>query len=192
MWRYWIAFALGLALCGCGSSHKPPPLIAVSRAPAEIAALRILVYNATHEAAREAGETTVNSYTIEVRANVQRALVRAGYTVVVQPTDPFDLLARVHLGGISILRFEYPTAATMTLTTPEGRVVEQVSALVELDDQHDMTMSGPVALVEKMSRSPRVGQYAHGHERLPCEMGGANGKSGPVIAVPAVEPTPVQ
>jgi hypothetical protein len=127
--------------------------------------LRIFVINASNGAAREGGEN-VTGYTIQMRGAMQRSLSRAGFTVVVSPTAPADLLAKVDVESPWLGK---PGMASMTLATPAGVVIEQVSGIVELDEHVDIDERGPVALVEMTARSPRIDAFARGHQRGDCE-----------------------
>jgi hypothetical protein len=153
-----------LALAGCTRTPAPPPPI--HRAPVEIAALRVFVINASYSAAEAANETTVTGYTIQMRQAVQRSLNRAGFTVVIAPNVPTDLLAKIDVESPSL---DKPGMASMTLATPDGVVVEQVSELVILDEHVDIDERGPVGIVERMARSPRIAAFARGHQRGNCE-----------------------
>ncbi len=108
----------------------------------------------------------VSGYTILMRAAVARSLARAGFTVVVMPTAPADLLARIDVESPGL---NTPGMASMTLATPDGVVIEQVSGLIVLDENVDIDERGPVALVETMARSPRIAAFAKGHQRGECE-----------------------
>lgn len=180
-----LALASALALSACSSSRTPLPLPPIQPAPAEIASLRVFVINASHEAARDANETTVTGYTIQMRGAVQRSLVRAGLTVVVMPTHPADLLAKVDIEHPSIGKLGL---ASMTLTTPEGVVVDQLSNVIGLDENVDIDERGPVSLVEKLIRSPRVAAFARDHSRPACEIVKAHEKK--VLEVPEDDGTP--
>lgn len=159
--RWAVCFAF-VGLASCTRTPLPP----IHAAPPEIAALRVFVVNASHEAAQQAGETTVTGYTIQMRQAVQRSLSRAGFTIVVSPNAPTDLFAKVDLESMLHAK---PSMASMTLANSAGVVVEQVSGLVELDENVDIDERGPVALVEKMARSPRILEFARGHQRPACE-----------------------
>src|SRR5262245_17228958 len=81
---------------GCGSAWKPP--LPVAHAPAEVASLTIHVVNASQNASQAAKEN-VNGYTIELRGMVQQVLMRAGYTVIVDPSMPHDAEALIVFDG---------------------------------------------------------------------------------------------
>ncbi len=153
-----------LGMAGCSSA--PLPLPPIHQAPADVASLRFFVINASDDAARVAGETTVTGYTMMMRGAVQRSLTRAGFTVVVSPNAPADLLAKVDVESPWLNK---PGMASMTLATPDGVVIEQVSGMVVLDENVDIDERGPVALVEMMARSPRITAFARGHQRGECE-----------------------
>lgn len=173
----WV-LTLCLGVAGCSREAMPLPPIRV--ASAEVAALRVFVVNASDEAARLAGETTVTGYTIQTRTAVQRSLSRAGLTVVVSPTAPTDLLAKVDIEHPSLYK---PGMVSMTLATPEGIVIEQVSSVITIDENVDIDERGPVTLIEKMARSARIMNFARGHRRGECETIGVPKKK--VLEVPA-------
>lgn len=163
----WFALAtvvLSLGVSSCGRTVFPLPPI--TQAPAEVAALRVFVINASYHAAEKAGETTVTGYTIQMRTSMQRSLTRAGITVVVAPNEPADLVAKVDVESPGISK---PGMAAMTLTTPSGIVVEQLSEMIELDENVDIDERGPVRLAQKMMYSSRVLTFARGNRRGECE-----------------------
>jgi hypothetical protein len=168
-----------LGFAGC-SSRATLPLPPIRPALGEVASLRIFVINASNEAAAAAGETTVSGYGIYMRGAVQRSLTRAGFTVVVSPTDPTDLLAKVDIENPSLYQ---SGTASMTLATPDGVVIEQVSGIISLDENVDIDERGPVALVEKAARSPRIEAFAKGRRRGECEKMMIPGRK--VLEVPA-------
>ncbi len=180
--RLFLAAVLVLfgAIVGC--SRNVIPLPPIRTATAEVAALRVFVVNASDEAARLAGETTVTPNTIHTRNAVQRSLTRAGLTVVVAPTAPADLIAKVDIEHPSLYK---PGMASMTLATPNGVVIEQISNVIAYDENIDIDERGPVALVEKMTRSPRIIDFARGHRRAECETIEMPKKN--VLEVPAEE-----
>jgi hypothetical protein len=167
-----------VGLAGCSSA--PIPLPPIRLAPAEVASLRIFVINASDYAARNAGETTVTGYTLYMRSAVQRSLTRAGFTVVVSPTDPTDLLAKVDVESPNIGK---PGMASMMLANPDGVVIEQISGIVELDENVDIDERGPIGLVERVAYSPRIEAFAKGHRRGECEKVAVPGRK--VLEVPA-------
>jgi hypothetical protein len=161
--------ALALAVVGCnGKQPKPPPQ--VNPAPRELTALRIHVYNASSDAARKAEEDDVSGYTIHLRGAVQRALVRAGYTVVIKPEEPHDLVARIHAEW----PWKKPGTATLVLEAREG-VVTQFSGLVDIDENADLDEQDAADLVDAISRSPSVIAFARRKARSGAQQ----------IAVPA-------
>ncbi len=163
----WFALAtvvLSLGVSSCGRTVIPLPPI--SQAPAEVAALRVYVINASHYAAEKAGEMTVTGYTLQMRAAMERTLSRAGIAVVVTPDVPADLVAKVDVESPWLSK---PGIAAMTLTTPSGVVVEQLSEMIELDENVDIDERGPVRLAQKMMYSSRVLTFARGNRRDDCE-----------------------
>ena len=166
-----LAVTIGGA-CGGGPVTATP-----IAAPSKIAELRINVYNS--DRARAEREEKVNLYTIFLRQAVEREFVRAGYRVVVDPNQPYDLSAVVSLGDFPVTSDgqKYATAS-MTLKSRE-RVVDQVSAVVTLDDKSDISQPGPVALVDAVTRSARVAAFA---KNVPVEA-----RQPAVIAAPVDE-----
>src|SRR5262249_51086591 len=118
-------------------------------------ALTIHVVNVSHQASQAAKEN-VNGYSVELRAVVQQALIRAGYTVVVDRTMPHDAEALVVFVGEGL---SSPGAATLTLTS-DGRLVGQVSASVMIDEHANIDERGAVVLVERLSRLPALAELA--------------------------------
>jgi len=174
-----------LAIAGCSSA--PLPLPPIKPAPPEVASLRFFVVNASDYAASAAGETTVTGNTIMARGAVQRSLTRAGFTVVVSPTAPADLFAKVDVDNPWLGK---PGMVSMTLATPSGVVIEQVSGIFEHDENINVDERGPVALVEMMARSPRIIAFAKGHQRGECEKMPVPERK--VLEVPAETPAPAQ
>lgn len=162
-----------------GCSSPPIPLPPIQPAPAAIAALRVYVLNASDRAAQLAGETTVTGYTIQMRSAVQRSLTRAGFTVVVSPADPTDLIAKVDIENPGVNK---PGLASMTVTNARGVVVEQISVVITLDEKVDIDEQGPVAMIELFERSPRIMAFAQGSRRGDCERIDLPGR--PVMEVP--------
>jgi hypothetical protein len=136
-------------------------------APQPASGLRIFVWNASHDAARVAGESTVTGYTVMLREAVQRQLVRAGFTLVSQPSEPHDLVARAFAEIPAPVG--YPGTGTMVLIAPDGRVIDQVSAVLVIDENVNIDERGPVELVNRASRSARIAEYARDHTRPACE-----------------------
>jgi hypothetical protein len=160
-----LVFSLLAVAC---NSRKPKPPPKVEPAPLALATLKFHVYNATNEAARRAEEDDVAGYTIHLRGAFQRALVRAGYTVVIKPGDPHDLVARIHAEW----PWQKPGTATLVLEAPEG-VVTQFSALVEVDENADLDEQGAADLVNAISTSPSVAAYARRKARGVSPLGTA-------------------
>ena len=149
----WIAI---VGVSGCGG-HAPPAAAPVT-APASLTRLRINVHNAQRDRAEK--EENVNLYTIFLRQAVEREFARAGYRVVVDPNQPFDVSAIVTLGDFPVTSDDNEQAtASMTLRAAD-RVVDQVSAVVMLDEHKDIAESGPVALVDAVTRSPKIAEFA--------------------------------
>lgn len=163
-WFLLATSVFSLSLSSCGRTQVPLPPIA--QAPAEVAALRVFVWNASNEAAQKANETTVTGYTIQMRGAMQRTLSRAGITVVVSPNDPADLVAKIDTENPGINK---PGMAAMTLATPSGVVVEQLSEMIVLDENVDIDERGPVQLTQKMMYSSRILAFARGNRRGECE-----------------------
>lgn len=149
-----------------GCSSAPIPLPPIQPAPAAVAGLRVFVVNASDYAAQRAGETTVTGYTIQMRSAVQRSLTRAGFTVVVSPTDPTDLIAKVDIENPGLHK---PGLASMTVADARGIVIEQISVVITLDERVDIDERGPVSMIELFARSPRITAFANGHHRGECE-----------------------
>jgi hypothetical protein len=151
-----LAFALLCALLLVATTAcAPRPPIPVARAPVELSALTIHVLHASHGASQAAHEN-VNGYSVELRAAVQQALIRAGYTVVVDRSMPHDTEALIIFDGGGL---RSAGAATLTLTS-DGRLVAQVSASVGIDDHADIEERGAVELVERLQRSPSLLEFA--------------------------------
>lgn len=166
-----------LIFAGCSS--PPIPLPPIQPAPAAVARLRVFILNASHRAAQLVQETTVTGYTIQMRSAVQRSLIRAGFTVVVSPADPTDLIAKVDIESPGIIK---PGLASMTVTDVRGVVVEQFSVMITLDEKVDIDERGPVAMIELFARSPRIMAFAQGYRRGDCER--IDLPDRPVMAVP--------
>lgn len=150
-----LALVLG-ALAACST---PPPIeYPVSRAPAQLAHLRIHVRNASQARVRQA-EEDATGYTVMVRGAVQRALIRAGYVVVVDPDQPHDLEAQVDTDHHSLGAVRGALATTMTLSSPAG-VVDQRSGVVAIGQDADIDERGAIAMVESLARSARLRAYA--------------------------------
>jgi len=140
--------------------------------------MRINVHNAQREKAER--EEKVNLYTIFLRQAVEREFVRAGYRVVVDPNQPYDASAVVNLGDFSITSDPEDQRATASLTLKSAdRTVEQVSAVVTLDDKADIDEAGPIALVDAVTRSERVADFA---KHIPSDV-----RQPPVIATSTSE-----
>jgi len=172
------ALIVSLGFAGCSSA--PLPLPPIQPAPAQVANLRVFVINASDRAAQAAGETSVTGYTLHMRQAVQRSLNRAGFTVVVSPDAPTDLIAKVDTENPGI---DKPGLASMTVTDSQGLVVEQISVTIVLDEHVNIDERGPVAMVELLARSSRIMAFAQGHSRGNCEKNNLPGR--PVLEVPA-------
>lgn len=164
----WTARILALLMCApaCGCTRRPPEMPPIDVAAQPVAALRIHVMNATHHAARDAGESSVTGYTLNLREALQRHFVRAGYTLVSQPLEPHDLVVRAfaEIPGLGVLG-----TATLALVAPDGRVIEQLSGTLVLDENVNIAERSVVALVNQISHAPRIAAYARDHTRPACE-----------------------
>jgi hypothetical protein len=164
----WLAAVLLLPMAsGCTTAIPEPPKVA--SAPPELAGLRVHVANATSVRAEQAGERSVTGYTLLVRGAVQDALERAGYVLVVDPDQPYDLEALVHTDYLmSMERVGGTLLTSVTLQSPEQpdaagcpcETIEQLAGRVEVDENADIDPSGAVELVERMGRSPRLEAFA--------------------------------
>jgi hypothetical protein len=156
-WLTLTGLALALATTACNGSpeRRLHPVIA---APASHQRLRIHVENASDARAREAGETTVTGYTMNLRSTSAEALGRAGYTVVVDPREPRDLIAAIQSEPAP---GEGRFGGLLTSITLRGRdgVVEQLSGRVDIDEHADIRAEQVVALIEAIGRSPKVGRF---------------------------------
>jgi len=153
-----LALSLALLAVPCGCSTPPPPVYPVAAAPPELAKLRFHVHNASH-ARSQADHENVTGYTLHVRNAFARALVRAGYVVVTNPDDPYDLLARIDT------EHQSTGSATGTLTTSltlraNGAVIAQLSTVVRIDEHADIDERDVIALVESLARSGELRAFA--------------------------------
>ena len=160
------SFVLCLALSILGCSNLPPdrPPPPVRPAPAELSELRIHVVNASSARARAAREDDVTGFTLEVRGAFQSALARAGYVVIVEPTEHHDLDAQIDT--------DYQSDALVTslaLRAPGG-TVDQLSGSVRVGELATVAQEDVVELVERLARSERLLRYAARLERpdVPC------------------------
>lgn len=157
-----LCFTVSVASCGltpsCSSSTPAPQLPPITTAPTDLAGLRIHVHNATMRATEVAQETEVCWYDIYSRSQLQRALVRAGYTVVVNAEDPFDLRARLDVDW----QRSDPSVATLTLEGPNG-VIDQLSGRVarrpEESEDDSVDPQGLIELVEAIAHSEAISRY---------------------------------
>jgi hypothetical protein len=88
-------------------------------------------------------------------AAFQRALVRAGYRVIVDVEAPTDLVARLdadwQMAGLSV--------ASLTLSTGQGVVVEQLGAVVATPRDAGEDLAGAADLVNAVGTSTRLGVW---------------------------------
>lgn len=143
--------ATALCFVGCASA-PPPPLtqLYVTPAPQELEGLRVHVRNSTMLTAERNGED-VNWLTVWTRASVQRLLTRAGYTVIVDPRDPTDLVIDVDIDW----QMDERGVATLTASS-EQSVVAQLSAIVRDPAGAESDVRGTDTLVSELSRSKAV------------------------------------
>lgn len=160
--RAWFLRAtLLLAAVGCSPPPpvKPPPP-PVSQAPRELAALAIHVHqlrSPPESAYDEYDYKHMSGLTNGLRDAFQVALVRAGYTVIVDRRGERDVEAKIQATWPN----DAPGVATLTLEA-DGKVIEQVSAVLPLlagstYGEH-LEEHGAVALVEAMARSAKVAE----------------------------------
>lgn len=101
---------------------------------------------------------------------MQKALTRAGYVVVVDPTAQHDLLTKIHTDYQSKSRGVGGTLVTsLTLVAPGG-VVEQLSGAVTVTEHADIDETGAARLVDAMATNARLVRYAESLTRpdIPC------------------------
>lgn len=162
--RAWFLRAtLVLATVGCSPAPvvKPPPP-PVSQAPRELAALAIHVHQLAsppESAYDEFDYKHMSGLTGGLREAFQVALVRAGYTVIVDRRGERDVEAKIQATWPN----DAPGVATLTLEA-DGKVIEQVSAVLPLlvgspYGEH-LEEHGAVALVEAMARSGKVAELS--------------------------------
>jgi len=136
--------------------------------------------NATSNRARDAKEDDVTGFTLHVRAAFQEILQRAGHVVVVDPTAPRDVEARIVSDYQSGSRGEPGSlVVSLTLVAPAG-TVEQLSEVVPVLEYADIDLRAVARLVEALDSSVRVLRYAERVHRpdVPCA------PTGPAIAAP--------
>jgi hypothetical protein len=173
--RLVVLCAAVLVALGSGCAGEPPPPVMPLQAPVTLQRLRVHVHNANRERAEH--DENVNLYTIFLRQALERALVRAGYRVVGDPTQPYDVVAVVTLGDFASSQ-HVASEATASLTLRAGsRIVDQLSAIVSIDDHANLESRGPAALADAITRSPNVAAFA---ASLPADR-----QSAPVLTVPA-------
>jgi hypothetical protein len=134
----------------------------VSAAPRELAALAIHVHQYMSPPESEYDKYDYNhmsGLTNGLRDAFQVALVRAGYTVIVDRRGERDVEAKIQATWPS----DAPGVATLTLEA-DGKVIDQVSAVLPLlagstYGEH-LEADGAVALVEAMGRSVKVAELA--------------------------------
>lgn len=164
----WAGLILALAGSASARAERPPP--PVRTAPGPVARLRVHVWHATDARAREEKEVEVTGYTLHVRGAVEKALVRAGYVVVVDPRLEHDVVAKIQTNyQARSLEVGDTLVTTLVLEAPGG-LVEQVSGAVLVDEHADIDEAGAAALVDALSASARVARYAARLARpdVPC------------------------
>ncbi len=106
------------------------------------------------DAARIGGRST-SWISVWLCAAFQRALVRAGYRVIVDVEAPTDLVARLdadwQMAGLSV--------ASLTLSTGQGVVVEQLGAVVATPKDAGEDLAGAADLVNALGASTRLGAW---------------------------------
>lgn len=160
-WLRLALLALSLAVLGapCGCSAPPPPVYPVAPAPPELAKLRFHVHNASF-ARSQAEHENVTGYTVYVRSAFARALVRAGYVVVTNPDDPYDLAARLDTEHQSTGGNAMGTLTTSLTLRANGAVIAQLSTVVRIDEHADIDERDAIALVESLARSSELRAFA--------------------------------
>jgi hypothetical protein len=152
-----IVMTMGIGPASCS---KPPGRAAywyytwAFHPPPELRGLRIHVRNAT---VARAGKENVSNYTIDVRGAVQRALIRAGYVVVVDPSQPFDVVAEVNTNFYQG-PFSRTLTCSMTLRGPKA-VIDQASGEVEIDEAGQVDERGVIVMVTKEIHIERLRRY---------------------------------
>src|SRR3954466_4260644 len=126
--RAWFCYAiLLLAAVGCSPAPvvKPPPPPVAPASP-ELAALTIHVQQLVSPPETPDDEYDykhMSGFTTDLRTAFQVALVRAGYTVVVDRRGTRDLVAKIQA------TWPYDSAGVATLTLEaDGKVIDQLSA----------------------------------------------------------------
>lgn len=154
---------LTLVATACSNlpAEEPPPPI-VTPAPAELAGLVVHVFQLVTPAVTPEDDWDYHhmpGYTGELRRLFQLELVRAGFTVTVDRADPADLVA--------VIQSEMPPGqsgvATLALSSG-GAVIDHISVQVPVSGKPPKTVhhsaETAVRLVEAMSQSPAVSQFA--------------------------------
>jgi hypothetical protein len=173
-----VALALALAVAiACSGGHGPPPEAPVEPVPRELAGLRVHVVNATSDEAQRAGENAAG-YTMQLRADVQRALARAGYVVVVERDRPHDVAVEVtahwHVVGL-----ETRGVASIELALPDGARITQLSAAIDTTSGAYIDARSVARLVNALGASDALREDVR-RRRAPAR-----------IATPPAPPAPV-
>jgi hypothetical protein len=153
-----LAAALALTACG-GEVAQPKAPVAVSPAPPELAALVVRIPSAKQDDALASG----------VRDALEAQLIRAGYKIAADGA-PFDLdldpqLSSQRLPSIFHVQVNGQDKYTMKVRLAVrvlggGQVVDTLLHEFEQESTDPVAEADLAPLVERLTRSPRVGAFA--------------------------------
>lgn len=157
--RVLLALLVALSLsAGCSSSPAPRPSAPVLPAPAHARGLTVHVHRLVEPpqtAEDEREYRTMPGLTTMLRHELQHALVRAGYTVIVDRAGRYDVVAKVTADWP--LERKNAVATLVLLEAEGGNVIDQASVIVPPEGSYDFDIpAGGAALCDAVTRSARL------------------------------------